>query len=245
MKQAKILFFPNVAKKSIKNNLIPIYLRVSKNVVKAEANLNVAIEEKELKNWDEFSQLHNSKNSVINSKILEVNEEFKGLKYRYNEEDYKHFTPQEIRDKITKKEIVINEPDLLVDYINKHYESLLEIKNLGDGTIRNYKKSITHFKNYIDYTKQQKVKIKDFSPQMAFEFYQYLQKEIPLVGKKKMTDVSASCVLIKIKAIFERATDHDIISKNPFKRVKLQTKSPKKEPLTIEEVKSLSNLEPV
>jgi actin-related protein len=61
MKEAKILFFPNVAKKSLKTNLIPIYLRVSRNGVKAESNLNVAIEEKELRNWDEVNQIHNSK----------------------------------------------------------------------------------------------------------------------------------------------------------------------------------------
>ena len=103
MKQAKILFLPNIEKKSVKNNLIPIYLRVTKNRVKAEANLNVAIEKKELKNWDVVNQFHNSKSSVINSRIIEVNKEFIALEYRFNEEDYKNFTLHEIRDQITKK----------------------------------------------------------------------------------------------------------------------------------------------
>ena len=58
-----------------------------------------------------------------------------------------------------------------------------------------------------------------------------------------MSDVSASSVVIKIKAIFERAYDTELIKRNPFKKIRLQTKSKKREELSIDEINSLIKLD--
>jgi integrase len=76
---------------------------------------------------------------------------------------------------------------------------------------------------------------------LAHVFYEYLQKDIPEIGKVSISDVSASSVLIKLKVIFNRWVDTELIRTNPFKKVKLQTKTIKRDPLSIEEVKKLKS----
>ena len=84
--------------------------------------------------------------------------------------------------------------------------------------------------------------INGITKEMAFGFYDYLQQAIPANQKSGITDVSASSIVIKIKAIFERAYDTEIIKKNPFKGLKLQNKSQKKEELNISEFKRFYDL---
>jgi len=51
-----------------------------------------------------------------------------------------------------------------------------------------------------------------------------------------MDEVSAATVIKKFRTIFNLAVDQDILTRNPFKQVKIKTKSPRKERLTMEQV---------
>jgi integrase len=57
-----------------------------------------------------------------------------------------------------------------------------------------------------------------------------------------MDEASAATVIKKFRTIFNQAVDQDILSRNPFKQVKIKTKSPRKERLTMEQVKTIFTL---
>lgn len=58
-----------------------------------------------------------------------------------------------------------------------------------------------------------------------------------------MTTVSASSVMKSFRPIFNAAVDSGLIEKNPFKSIKLKTRSPKRERLNITQLKQLRNLD--
>ena len=67
--------------------------------------------------------------------------------------------------------------------------------------------------------------------------------DVKETGKMAMSDVSASSVLIKIKAIFERAYDTELVKRNPFKKIRLQTKSKKRDELSVDDISRLVKLD--
>jgi len=58
-----------------------------------------------------------------------------------------------------------------------------------------------------------------------------------------MTEVSAATVIKKFGTIFSQAVDEELIKVNPFKKVKIKTKSPRRERLTIEQVEKICQLD--
>jgi integrase len=243
MKPFKIVFYPHTAKPSSKTLRIPIYMRVSKGTKKVEASLNASITEEELKFWNPFTQRLEIEGNTVNKVLEDINYEFSGLPYRFK--DFMDFSPNDVKAKILKLEanLVTESMDALV-YIENHFKTIvLPGKNYSMGTKRNYRKAINHFTNYLNLKKQTKVSLANFSSVLAFGFYDYLQTDVKETGKIAMTDVSASSVVIKIKAIFERAYDTELVKRNPFKKIRLQTKSKKREELSIDEISSLINLD--
>jgi hypothetical protein len=75
----------------------------------------------------------------------------------------------------------------------------------------------------LAFIKESTVELRNFSAASALEFYDYLQKDIPSIGKKGLRDYPAASVVIKIKTTFLRALDTEIVCKNPFKNVRLLT----------------------
>lgn len=244
MKACKIAFYPNVAKKSSKTNLIPVFMRVSKNSFKTEARLDVSLKEEELKYWNIITQRLDVPNSVINRRLEEIVQEYDGLKFLYKN-DFFSFTPNDIKEKI----LHLNDGNSLelqkaLTYIENYYLNTIKpSQNVVEGTKINYRKAINHFTKYLKYINKHNCLLTEVSKEMAFNFYDYLQQNIIDIKKKSITDVSASSIVIKIKVIFKRAYDTDMISKNPFNGLALQTKSPKKEELNIQEINALLSLD--
>jgi integrase len=65
---------------------------------------------------------------------------------------------------------------------------------------------------------------------------------IPLLGKKAMTKVSATNVFIRIKTILKRACLEEKIKRNPFTGIKLEKISPKRQRLIASEVSKIYHL---
>ena len=151
----------------------------------------------------------------------------------------------EIKEKILHLELTKKPEEITaLVYIENHFFNVIKQSNsFVEGTKKNYRKSVNHFKNYLHFKKNESVPINGITKEIAFGFYDYLQQAIPAYQKSGITDVSASNIVIKIKAIFERAYDTEIIKKNPFKGLKLQNKSPKKEELNISEFKRFYDLD--
>jgi hypothetical protein len=55
-------------------------------------------------------------------------------------------------------------------------------KNYSLGTKKNYRKSINHFTDYLNFKKQQKVSLMNFSSVLAYGFYDYLQMDVKETG---------------------------------------------------------------
>ncbi len=243
MKPFKIVFYPNTAKPNSKTLRIPIYMRVSKGTKKVEASLDASIAAEHVHLWNPFTQRLDVEGNTVNKVLEDIIYEFTGLPYRYKE--YADFSPNDVKAKVLKLEsnIITESMDALM-YVENHYRSIvLPGKNYSLGTKKNYRKSINHFTDYLNFKKQQKVSLMNFSSVLAFGFYDYLQMDNKETGKMAMSDVSASSVVIKIKAIFERAYDTELVKRNPFKKIRLQTKSKKRDELSVDEISSLMNLD--
>ena len=243
MKKLSVVFYPNFAKKSSKNNLIPIYMRISKNGSKTEARLDASIQEEDCRFWNEITQRIDKKNNDVNKKLEEIINEFEGLPYIYKE-GYKSFTPKDVKEKILKLEKTDNVNTMTaLRYVENHYKNVvMSDKEMSDGTKRNYRKAINHFTKYLTFVKNSDCLLIGVNQALALDFFDYLKKDVPKINKQSMQSVSASCIIIKLKVIFGRAEDDEIIRKNPFKKIKLTTESPKRAELNISEVKKLVDL---
>jgi len=243
MKKAKITFYPNELKKSKKTGLIPIYLRISKGNSKNETRLDATITDKELKFWNKMTQRLDIANNDVNYRLEKITEDFKGLKFIFKE-NYQHFNIYEIKEKLLNPNNNENSENILaIEYINNHFKNhIFKNNNIEEGTKKNYQKAINHFLKFLIFMRKQQIALSSINKSLAFEFYDYLQQEIPSINKRAMKDVSASSLIIKISAIFNRAFETGLIKINPFKGIKLQTNSKKKDELNSSEVKALVQL---
>jgi len=67
-----ILFFPNLAKKSIRTGKIPMYVRIILDCKKAEMRLNIELRESELSKWDETTMRFTDRDMSANALIIEI-----------------------------------------------------------------------------------------------------------------------------------------------------------------------------
>lgn len=235
-----ISFYPNESKKSRKSNLIPIYLRVLHQQTKREKRLNISIKENELANWNyQIGQL-NAKSSSVNSYILKIQDEFNNWNSLNAKDPNKH-NAYELIELLTgtkQKQIEKN----LLDYFEDYYNNLKEKKTgFTIGTIKNYRKSINHFKKYLILNKLDKIKIDNFSKIHAQKFKEYLLDVKP-DNSIALRQVSASSIIMKIKIIFNAACENELIDKNPFSTIKLSNKYEQKPRLNIQELKRIIDL---
>lgn len=111
------------------------------------------------------------------------------------------------------------------------------------GTIKNYRRSINHLRNFLVQKKQENLVFEQLNYEFAVDFKNYQVSTNPGLNRTGMTEVSASGVIKKFRTIFSQAVDKELLTKNPFKQVKIKTKSPKRERLTIEQVRQLFHLD--
>jgi site-specific recombinase XerD len=111
--------------------------------------------------------------------------------------------------------------------------------NLRPGTLKNYRRAINHLNNFLSARNAKQLLLEEFKYEHASDFKNYLISSNPQLNRTGMTEVSAAGVIKKFRTIFGQAVDRELISKNPFKLVKIKTKSPVKERLTIGQVRQL------
>jgi site-specific recombinase XerD len=132
----------------------------------------------------------------------------------------------------------------LIGYINTYLDKAVTSNpELAAGTIRNYRKSVNHFKTYLHAKGKEYLFLGEVNNLLAVEFKEYLQATNPVAGKKGMSEVSASSIIKNLKPIFNRAINEGHLQQNPLKVLKLKHKSPQRDRLTIGHVKSLFSLD--
>jgi site-specific recombinase XerD len=244
MATTRLIFFPNKLKKSKKTGKIPMYLRVLHNGNKAESRLNAEIDEKDLVYWNERAMSFEQRDSRINMRIYSMKNDFEKFESLNN---YKltNFTAKNIVELLTGKnksedKIIPSAVEYLRTYFQNH---VINSKTYAYNTVKTYRKAINHFNNFVRINNINNITLEEFDHSKAQEFKTYLTSDYAPLLKKAMTDVSASTVICKLKAIFGNALDSELIRKNPFSKIKLSTLSIPKPRLTVEELALIYNLD--
>jgi hypothetical protein len=145
--KASISYFPNETKRSQRTGKTPIYLRVSVNRLKAETRLSADVSDKELLKWDRFTMRFADRNLYVNHILNKLDGRFQEFMIAHSSELHR-FTAAEIRDHVMGKPKGAEKTVLA--YIDTYYTTAVESnQKLSSGTIKNYRKSIVHFKKYL------------------------------------------------------------------------------------------------
>lgn len=234
------MFYPNKRKASPKTGKIPLYLRVTLDREKAESRLNAEILPKELSKWDgnlmRFRDREMSHNILLNS----IDTKFDHFKHN-NSLMLGNYNAKGIRDIL----LGLDQKPVpkAVDFIQNYYEKTVEPNHrLADGTKRNYRKALKHFREFLFYRGTPKCSLKEVNMVFANEFKDYLLTITKPDGQVGMQEQSALDNVKRLRTIIERAVDDGHLQSNPFKKIKLKNKSAPRVRLDINQVRQLYNL---
>src|SRR4051812_23561139 len=182
--KASISYFPNETKRSQCTGKTPIYLRVSVNRLKAETRLSAEVSDKELLKWDRFTMRFADRNLYVNHILNKLDGRFPEFMIAHSSELHR-FTAAEIRDHVMGKPKGAEKT--VLEYIDTYYTTAVEYnQKLSSGTIKNYRKSIVHFKKYLVDKKLEKLPLSGLNNAVALGFKDYLMSTIPHLQKRAM-----------------------------------------------------------
>ncbi len=236
--KTSVMFLLSKSKQNAKSKKIPIYIRVVHNRLKADARLNAEVSEEDLPDWNPVSMRFSDRDSLINQQLNNIDLAFRKFLI-LNETRLSEYTAKNIRDVVlglnkNRKDITV------VDFIFSYYNNIVSPnQNLTKGSKKNYKKAINHLNRFMAFKKSKGILVKDVDNNFANAFKDYLVANHDNVLKKAMTEVSASANIIKLRTIFDRAVNENVLIKNPFKSLKLKTRSPHRARLNIIQLKQI------
>jgi site-specific recombinase XerD len=239
--KASISFFPNKAKKNQKTFKTPVYLRICFNRLKSDNRLNIELSEMDILKWDPITMRMMERNSPVNHHLNRLDQKFQEF-LTLNATDLPKYSAAFIKDYVlgnntSKQKTVLKFVD---DYFT---HSVMQNVSRTPGTIKNYRRSINHLRNFLVLRKQENLAFEQLNYEVASDFKNYLVNSNPALNRIGMTEVSASGVIKKFRTIFGQAVDMELLTKNPFKLVKIKTKSPKRDRLTIHQVRDIVQLD--
>jgi integrase len=240
--KASISFYPNASKKSPKTGKTPIYMRICIRGRKSETRTNAELTSEQLGIWDPITQRVAVKGSPINTQLNKLEGKFSDF-LGLNATNLSTFNANQIKDFVlgydkTKESVSVMK--FVDDYFIK---SLAHNVNRASATVKNYRRAINHFRKFLESRKETSLIFEDLDYNRAADFGNYLVNSNPAIDKKGMTEVSASTVIKKFRTIFTHAEDRGLLAKNPFNKIRLNTKSPKKERLTIDMIRQIKELD--
>ena len=239
--KASIVFFPNEAKKNLKNGKIPMYMRICYRRSKAESRLNAEIMEDEVSKWDARTMRLTERNSSVNHQLNRLDQKFSEFQILHTN-DLPAYTAAYMKDYV----LGISNAQLItvMKFVDDYFENAVA-NNVSrtPGTIKNYRRSINHLIAFLAHSNKKSMLLEELNYQFASDFKNYLVNSNPQLGRVGMTEVSAAGIIKKFRTIFTHAVDQDLLKKNPFKLVKIKTKSPRRERLTIEQVNKIRQLD--
>lgn len=238
--KASIVFFPNVAKKNRKTGKVPLYMRICYKAAKSESRLNATITENELPLWDPRTMRLMERNSCINHQLNRLDQKFNEFLI-LNTNNLSIYTASGMKDYV----LGINKKQLLTvtKFVDDYFQNAIA-NNVSRtaGTVKNYRRSINHLHAFLTYKNKKSILLEELNYEIASDFKNYLVNSNPQLKRVGMTEVSAAGIIKKFRTIFTEAVEQDLMKKNPFKTVKIKTKSPRRERLTIDQVAKIYNL---
>ena len=239
--KASMNYFPNTTKKSGKTGKIPIYLRLCFNRSKSESRLSAEITENELMLWDPMLMRFMQRNHPINHMLNRLDQKFNDFLI-LNATCMSKYSATYMRDYVLGIEQANHTQ--LMKYVDDYFEKAV-VNNVSrtPGTVKNYRRAINHIKAFLDHCNRQSMLVEELNFEFASDFKNYLVSSNPQLRRVGMTEVSAAGIIKKFRTIFTSAVDEDLLKRNPFKMVKIKTKSPRRERLTIEQVGKIYQLD--
>ncbi len=229
-----IHFWLNTAKK--KDNLAPIYARVTVNGKRSEISLK---RQTSVTYWDTKSKKTTSRtpegkalNSYldqVHAKLLECHKQLssgfelvtsKGIKARFLGQDKSHKT--------------------LLELIAYHNENM--VGTLKFGTLKNYFTTENYIKRFL--FKKKKVNdiyLKQLTYSFIIDFEQFLRKGPSINRSKPLKNNGIMKHLERLKKLMNLATELEWLDKNPFTRFKLKFNKHEKAFLSKDELEILEN----
>lgn len=239
--KATVIFYPNASKKSQKNGRIPLYMRVCYKGRKSESRLNVELQEQEIKKWDPITMRLGERNSPVNHVLNRLEQKFSDFLILNSTQLPIHHAEN------IKNYILGNETTnriAVLRFVDEYFENEVANNiNKAPGTVKTYRRAINHLVTYIKYQNLQSLYVDELTYQFASDFKNFLVNSNPQLDRTGMTEVSAAGVIKKFRTIFTQAVEKDLLKKNPFKNIKIKTKSPRRERLTIEQVSRIHRLD--
>ncbi len=232
-----LLFYPNIQKTDKRSGKVPIYMRLVLDREKTEMRLNVEVNKEQLKKWDSQMMRFREKKDPANAVLNKVESKFEEFQY-HNALTLSVYNVKQIKNILMGLE---QRPHIKVlEFIDKYYKSSVESnQELTEGTKKNYRKAINHLKRFLQYKGITNPSFKDIDISLAMHFKDYLLTPLPALEKIGLKEPSAFDIVKKLRTIFERALDEQLLPLNPFKKIKLKSKSSKKGWLDIHQVKQI------
>jgi site-specific recombinase XerD len=236
-----ILFFPNTQKAAAKTGKVPMYMRITLNRKKAEMRLNIELSPTELKKWDDrtmrFIDREMSANAVLNS----IDKKFEDFRH-HNATSLSQYNVKTIRDHLLGLDA--KPSPTIQHYIDNYYNTaIIPNTQLSLGTKKNYKKALKHLREYLEFSHKKDALIKDINMSFAHGFRDYLLSSFPDLERIGMKEPSALDNIKKMRTIFDRAVEEELLPSNPFKKIKLKSKSEQRGRLDINQVRKIREID--
>ena len=196
--KTSITFYPNISKKSKKTGKVPLYARICSKGQKAEERLNTQINENDLLKWDPMIMRFSDRTSMANKLLNTDDKRFEEFVVM-NSTSLSKFHPRNILDYVLGKEDEKQKMEInLLDYVDSYLtKSVFHNPELSSGTIRNYRKSVNHFKTFLQVNGKEKIVVSEVNNLLAIDFKDYLHRTDVAMGKKGMSEVSASSICLE------------------------------------------------
>ncbi len=229
--QASIKFFPR-KEQILDNGDIAIYVRVILNRDKLDFSTKQSIHK--LSDWDETTMRVRKKtpvNSVLNEIEHDINEAYNFLKYHNKPLTISALRKQLRGDKTVKLR--------LTDFVDEYFE--LHVKDNSEyatTTKQTYTSTIHHLKKFLEANGEKRMLVAEADPEFVKDFDSYLINR-SITEKKGLRKNSANKYHTKMKTMFYKAVDQNLLEKNPYKDFKFKSEPGRLTYLTSAELKKL------
>ncbi|WP_439506667.1 tyrosine-type recombinase/integrase [Sediminibacterium sp.] len=225
----------NTLKKSKVTQKYPMYLKLVYCGKKVEIRLPETFDatDKDLFYWDKHTaQFTHKQKDVRNTDLMELQVRFD--KYMRNNNNTLRHPLKELMS------IVLDKANLYKNWTVESYcDYYIKNRVIGNvnrvkGTQNNYIKAVNHLKKFLLVNNLSQLPIDSFKYKEAVDFEMYMG------NVAKNIHSSTSTNIIRLRTIFYEAIKEDLITKNPFKDLKLTYKGMKKTPsITIDQLKDI------
>lgn len=236
MVNVKLKYYLAWAKANPITGRIPIYARFTGGRTKAEYRLPIELSPKEAKLWNETIGRLNQKDSDINHYLNSVEDAFMQFKLQ-NATNSKIFTPKEVRDEVLG--VKTSRAISIYGYAKQYYDqSIHNNPRFAKSTKSNYRKALRHLKAFVGFKKMLNTSIHNLDYKFASAFANFLMQGNSKLDRAPQSEVTACGNIKKFRKIFNEAVAEELITKNPFLKVKLSYVSPEKQKMGLEHFRS-------